>query len=109
MTTQSSARCFKIDERASLSRLQDMSVGRQYFSTVVDHENEEGKTFIYVISGFNHEKVVSGVERFCWEDNEWVEIAPVNTPRINASACKCGSKHIYLFGGMDVAKNEFTD
>lgn len=24
----------------------------------------------------------------------------VNVPRINASACKCGPKHIYLFGGM---------
>ena len=29
--------------------------------------------------------------------------------RINGTACKCGSKHLYLFGGMDVEKNEFTD
>jgi hypothetical protein len=33
----------------------------------------------------------------------------VNTARLNASACKCGQKYIYLFGGLDVEKNEMTD
>lgn len=29
-------------------------------------------------------------------------------PRINASACKCGPKHLYLFGGLS-AEDEFLD
>ena len=33
----------------------------------------------------------------------------MNIARINATACKCGTKYIYLFGGLDIQKNEFTD
>lgn len=32
----------------------------------------------------------------------------MTVPRINASACKCGPKHIYLFGGLS-AEDEFLD
>jgi hypothetical protein len=39
----------------------------------------------------------------------WESVEPVHMARINGTACKCGDKYIYLFGGMDVEKNEFTD
>ena len=29
-------------------------------------------------------------------------------PRVNASACKCGPTHIYLFGGLS-AEDDFLD
>jgi len=43
------------------------------------------------------------------ETRSWESIEPNNTARLNASACKCGQKYIYLFGGLNVEKNEFTD
>ena len=49
------------------------------------------------------------MERFSLETMSWSPIEPVNTARLNASACKCGDKYIYLFGGLNVEKNEFTD
>lgn len=57
LNSQSSARCFSIDERARINRLQDMQIGRQYFTTCLDEpkQNKEKKTYLYVISGFNHE------------------------------------------------------
>lgn len=124
LTAQSSARCFFIDESAVINRLQDMTYGRQYFTTCVDtdhYKNDAGNDkngqvsshknmYIYVISGFNHEyDELTEVERFCWESRSWEQVEPVNTPRINAAACKCGDKYIYLFGGLDVQRNEFTD
>jgi len=39
----------------------------------------------------------------------WEFVEPIHCARINAAACKCGTKYIYLFGGMDVERNEFTD
>ena len=108
LTAHSSMRCFLIDESANLNRLQDMAYGRQYFSTCVDNWSDQ--TYVYVISGFSHEhQLLPEVERFCVESNSWEEIEPVNVARINASACKCGEKYVYLFGGLDVMRNEFTD
>ena len=56
-TSHSSARCFIIDERARLNRMQDMDIGRQYFTICLDDakQNKLGKNFVYVISGYNHE------------------------------------------------------
>ena len=111
-TSHSSARCFMIDERGRVNRVQDMNYGRQYFTLCLDdaQSNQQSKNFLYVISGFNHEyQILTEVERFSFETMSWQSLEPVNTARINAAACKCGSKHIYLFGGMDVERNEFTD
>ena len=63
-----------------------------------------------MISGYSHETtLLPEVERFSLKAQQWETVEPVNIPRINASACWCGRKYIYLFGGLDVAKNEFTD
>jgi N-acetylneuraminic acid mutarotase len=43
------------------------------------------------------------------ESRNWSQIEPINTPRLNASACKVGEKFIYLFGGLNPERNEFTD
>ena len=89
-----------------------MEYGRQYFTTCLDDGkyNDSGKTYIYVISGFNHEyQILLDVEKFCWETQRWEWVEPIHTARINAAACKCGKYYIYLFGGMDVERNEFTD
>lgn len=65
---------------------------------------------MYAISGFNHEyQILTEVERYCVETRSWETVEPNNIARLNASACKCGSKYIYLFGGLNVEKNEFTD
>jgi N-acetylneuraminic acid mutarotase len=95
-----------------------MYIGRQYFTTCLDmadksnpdNLDKKNKSFLYAISGFNHEyQVMNDTERFNMETNSWEQIEPVNIARLNASACKCGSKYIYLFGGLDVEKNEMTD
>jgi N-acetylneuraminic acid mutarotase len=81
-----------------------MHFGRQYFATCADYENE----FAYVISGFNHERgLLSSVEKFSFKARKWVMVENINHARINASACKCGPKYIYLFGGLD--KRDFLD
>ena len=62
------------------------------------------------MSGFNHEyQILTEVERFCIETLRWETVEPLNIARLNASACKCGDKYIYIFGGLNVEKNEFTD
>ena len=87
-----------------------MEIGRQYFTLCLDNQNEEHKTYIYVISGFNHEyQILSEVERFNLDTLSWESVEPVNMARLNGSATKCGDKYIYLFGGLNVEKNEFTD
>lgn len=92
-----------------------MEYGRQYFTVCVDLQypedpNKQIKKFLYVISGYNHEYgALSEVERFSFERQQWETVEPVNLARVNASACKCGKKYIYLFGGLDIYKNEFTD
>jgi len=48
-------------------------------------------------------------ERYSIDTRSWETIEPCNTARLNASACKCGTKYIYLFGGLNVEKNEFSD
>jgi len=69
-----------------------------------DYENE----FAYVIGGYNHEKgLVNSVERFSFKARKWVMAESINHARINAAACKCGNKYIYLFGGLD--KKDFLD
>jgi hypothetical protein len=116
LTPQSSARCFSIDERARVNRLQDMEYGRQYFTVCFDQQyaddpkSQQVKKYLYVISGYNHEYgKLNEVERFTFERQQWETVEPVNLARVNASACKCGDKYIYLFGGLDIQKNEFTD
>jgi hypothetical protein len=109
-TSASSARCFSIDERGKIHRLKDMDIGRQYFTACLDLNNTKGKNFVYVISGFNHEfHLLTEVERYNLDTRSWESVEPNNTARLNASACKCGPKYIYLFGGLHVEKNEFTD
>jgi Galactose oxidase, central domain len=81
-----------------------MQLGRQYFALCADYENE----YAYVIGGYNHEKgLINSVEKFSFKARKWVLAESINQARINATACKCGSKYIYLFGGLD--KKEFLD
>ena len=81
-----------------------MHFGRQYFAICGDYENE----FAYVIGGYNHERgLMNSVEKFSFKARKWVLVESINHARINASACKCGSKYIYLFGGLD--KKDFLD
>ena len=84
--------------------MNDMQFGRQYFAICGDYENE----FAYVIGGFNHEKgLMNSVEKFSFKARKWVMSEPINNARINAAACKCGSKYLYLFGGLD--QKDFLD
>jgi N-acetylneuraminic acid mutarotase len=69
-----------------------------------DYENE----FAYVIGGFNHERgLINSVEKFSFKARKWVFAESINHARINAASCKCGSKYIYLFGGLD--QKDFLD
>ena len=89
-----------------------MEIGRQYFTICLDEakNNLDNKTYVYVISGFNHEfHILNEVERYCMETRSWESVEAIETARLNASACKCGKKYIYLFGGLNVEKNEFSD
>ena len=82
-----------------------MDIGRQYFTICLDEpkNNIDKKTYVYVISGFNHEySLLTEVERYCVETSSWEIMEENNIARLNASACKCGQKYIYLFGGLDV-------
>ena len=73
-------------------------MGRQYFAICGDYDNE----YAYVIGGFNHEKgLLNQVEKFSIKARKWIQSEPINVPRINAAACKCGNKYLYLFGGLD--------
>ncbi len=57
-----------------------------------------------MIGGFNHERgLVNTVEKFSFKARKWLQSEPINIARINASACKCGHKYLYLFGGLDQA------
>jgi N-acetylneuraminic acid mutarotase len=81
-----------------------MQLGRQYFAMCADYESE----YAYVIGGYNHERgLTNSVERFHFKARKWVLSESINHARINASACKCGSKYLYLFGGLD--KKDFLD
>lgn len=81
-----------------------MHKARQYFATVGDYENQ----FAYVIGGFNHRKgLMSKVEKYSFKARKWIKVEDINHPRINSSACKCGNKYLYLFGGLD--KRDFLD
>lgn len=81
-----------------------MLTPRQYFSICSDYENE----FIYVIGGYNHEKgLLKSVEKFSIKARKWLQVEPINIGRINSSACKCGHKYLYVFGGMD--NRDFLD
>jgi hypothetical protein len=95
-----SNRCFLIDDKGKLSYTAEMFVPRQYFTVATDYSND----LIYVIGGFNHVSGVLGTfETFHIKQRKWKlseESQVMAVPRINASACKCGTKHIYLFGGL---------
>mmetsp|Transcript_5397 Transcript_5397/g.6884 ORF Transcript_5397/g.6884 Transcript_5397/m.6884 type:complete len:192 (-) Transcript_5397:112-687(-) len=82
-----------------------MSIGRQYFTVCYDDTNE----MVYVIGGFNDEVgLLDTFETFSSKALKWAAgDAKINTARINASACKCGTKYIYLFGGL--GKKDFLD
>ena len=100
----SSSKSYLIDDKGKLNFSGDMQVGRQYFAMCADYENE----FAYVIGGYNHERgLVNSVEKFSFKARKWVNSESINHARINAAACKCGSKYIYLFGGLD--KKDFLD
>ena len=69
-----------------------------------DYEND----FVYVIGGYNHDRgILKSVEKFSIKARKWVPVEGINHGRINAGACKCGKKYIYVFGGMDI--RDFID
>jgi len=51
--------------------------------------------------------LINLVEKFSFKARKWIKIESINHARINASACKCGNKFIYLFGGLD--KRDFLE
>lgn len=63
---------------------------------------------IYAIGGFNSQDgILNSFETFNIRARKWQLFGGVGdkhqqliTSRINASACKCGPKHIYIFGGL---------
>ncbi len=97
-----SQRCFLLDEKGKLSVTTDMHVGRQYITVCADYPNNT----IYVIGGYSSELgVLSSFETFNIPSRKWTLSNENNnqnltTPRINAAACKCGPKHVYVFGGI---------
>jgi hypothetical protein len=107
-TSQTSARCFILDDKGKLTGQKDLTIPRQYFTIAPDYANEK----IYAIGGYNDELgLLASFETFSTRARKWTvseETQQLNKPRINAAACKCGSKYIYLFGGMG-EDNEFLD
>lgn len=107
-TALTSNRCFMIDDKGKVMFSAEMYVPRQYFTVATDYAND----LIYVIGGFNHVSGVLGTfEVFQIRQRKWSlceDSQVLHVPRINASACKCGPKHIYLFGGLSV-ESEFLD
>jgi hypothetical protein len=107
-SSKTSNRCFMIDNQGKLSAAMDLHVGRQYFAVATDYL----KDLIYVIGGFNHENgVLDSFEKFNLRSRKWElseDTERISKPRINASACKCGDRYIYLFGGLS-AEDEFMD
>ena len=103
-TPLSSAKTFLLDEKGKLASSADMLFARQYFATCADYAHE----FVYVVSGYNHERgLINQVEKFSLKARKWVMVESINHARINAAACKCGDRYVYLFGGLD--KKEFID
>lgn len=107
-TSLTSSRCFIIDDKGKLTAQKDINVPRQYFAVAPDYANDK----IYAIGGFNDELGLLGsFETFSIRARKWVlsdESQQLNNPRINAAACKCGTRYIYLFGGM-AEHNQFLD
>ena len=97
-----------IDDKGKVMFTTEMYVPRQYFAVATDYQND----LIYVIGGFNHVSGVLGTfETFKLKQRKWTLCEDSQTmavSRINASACKCGPKHIYLFGGLS-AEDQFLD
>ena len=85
-----------------------MIVPRQYFTVATDYP----KDIVYVIGGYNSTQgVLNTFETFSIRSRKWQlceDSQVINVPRINASACRCGPKHIYLFGGLS-EEDEFLD
>jgi len=104
-SNDSSSRTYLIDEKGKLTPLHDLIIPRQYFTLCSDYANE----CAYAIGGYNHEKgVLKSVEKFSFKARKWVQQdTNINHGRINASACKCGTKYLYLFGGLD--NRDFLD
>jgi N-acetylneuraminic acid mutarotase len=64
---------------------------------------------VYVFGGYNFkEGALAHVERFSSVNEDWKELAPMATKRINAGACSLGSNFIYVFGGRSEG-DEFYD
>ena len=97
-----------IDDKGKVTYTREMITPRQYFTVATDYPQD----FIYVIGGYNSEQgVLNTFERFSIRARKWQlceDSQVINIPRINASVCKCGPKHIYLFGGLS-EEDEFLD
>jgi hypothetical protein len=107
-SSKTSSRCFMVDNQGKLSTAMDMHVARQYFTVAIDYP----KDLIYVIGGYNQDEgVLNSFETFSTRSRKWElceETQKLNKPRINAAACKCGDRYVYLFGGLS-AEDEFLD
>ena len=99
-TSLTSSRCFILDDKGKLTNQKDLNIPRQYFALATDYASEK----IYAIGGFNDELgLLASFETFGTRTRKWAlseENSQLNKPRINAAACMCGSRYIYLFGGM---------
>lgn len=55
--------------------------------------------------------MLDSFETFSTRSRKWElceDTQRLNKPRINAAACKCGDRYVYLFGGLS-AEDEFLD
>ena len=107
-SSKTSNRCFILDDKGKLATTHDMREPRQYFTIAIDYPED----LIYVIGGYNnYDGVLDSFETFSIRSRKWVlcdDTQLINKARINAAACKCGSKYVYLFGGIS-QEDEFLD
>jgi len=65
-----------------------------------------------VIGGYNNfDGVLDSFETFSIRSRKWElsdETQKLNKARINAAACKCGDRYVYVFGGLS-SEDEFLD
>ena len=57
---------------------------------------------IYAIGGYDGQKYLATVEKYCLMTNKWVKVRPMNTARCTLSAVvSADCLHIYVIGGYN--------
>ena len=65
---------------------------------------------IYCVGGYNkRDGVLKSVERYNFSNPYWIRIAPLNERRQWTGVCQFNNKHVYCFGGSNLASIERLD